>query len=143
MLHLLFACTVWGHNLGVRMALHIADGSTTSRMEATFRVMLRWAIVAPQHMRDSKLYLLALQIPLHGHIMKKTVRYFGTLEWDKLVFSAVQWLASVVEGRELQELQQQLHWPRWAAGFVSSTVAELEGTGSYHSTTHAARSHRM
>ena len=50
-------------------------------------------------MRDSALYLLTTQIPLHGHIMKQTVWYFGTLERDKVVFSAAQWLASVAEGQ--------------------------------------------
>ena len=58
MSHLLFACTAWGHNFGVHLALWVTDGSTTGRMEAIFGAMLCWAIAAPQHMRDSALYLL-------------------------------------------------------------------------------------
>ena len=66
----LFACTAWGHNFGVRLALHVADGSATGRMDVIFRTMLGWNIAAPQHMYDSALYILIAQIPLRGHIVK-------------------------------------------------------------------------
>ena len=83
--HMLFGCVVWGHCFGSQLRLRSAGGSNGSagKLEALYRALLRWALTAPRSTCGASLYLLMAMLPLHGLIIKATVRYFGGLERNK------------------------------------------------------------
>ena len=85
MSHILFGCLVWGHSFGTQLCLHGASGISGSvgKLEALYQASFRWALAAPMSTRGTSLYLLAATLPLHGLIIKATVRYFEGLEHDK------------------------------------------------------------
>ena len=98
-------------------------------MEAFYRATLRWAVGAPTDMRAAALHLITASIPLHGLILKHTVRYYGTLERDKAAYCAVEdALATADTQSDADQLRYQLlhlRQPRWAADFVRSAVEEV------------------
>ena len=85
---MLFGCVVWGHCFGIQLRLRGAGGTSYSagKLEALYRALLRWALAVPKSIRGASLYLLVALLPLHGLIIKATVRYFGGLEHDKCRF---------------------------------------------------------
>ena len=91
-------------------------------MEALYRAALRWSVGAPADMHAAALHFITATIPLHGLIIKHTVHYYGTLEHDKVAYSAVEEALAIAA---TQDHVDQLHFqlqhlcqPRWAASFV-------------------------
>ena len=107
-------------------------------MEALFCTALRWSVGAPTDMHAAALHLIMAFIPLHGLILKCTVRYYGTLEHDKAAYCAVEEaLAAAANQDDTDQLHFQLQHlcqPRWAAGFARSAVEEIknEQRGKHH-----------
>ena len=98
-------------------------------MEALYCAALRWPVGAPTDMRTVALHLITETIPLHGLILKHTVRYYGILEHDKVTYCAMEEaLATAATQDDADQLHyqlQHLHQPRWAADFVRSVVEEV------------------
>ena len=73
-------------------------------------------------MRAVALHFITATIPLHGLIIKHTVRYYGTLEHDTVVYSTVEEaLVTAATQDDVDQLHVQLQHlcqPWWAAGFV-------------------------
>ena len=109
--------------------LRHAGCSTTSKMEALYCTVLRWSVGKPPDMHAAVLHFITDSIPLHGLILKHTVRYYGTLEHDKAAYCAVEEaLATAATQDHANQLHfhlQHLHQPRWAAGLVQSAVEEI------------------
>ena len=81
-------------------------------------------------MHTVALHLITLSIPLHGLILKHTVRYYGILKRKKAAYCAVEEAlvtAATQDGADQLHFQlQHLYQPWWAAGFVQSAVEEIE-----------------
>ena len=59
-------------------------------MEVLYCAALRWSVGVPTDMRAAALHFMTATIPLHGLILKHTVRYYGILEHDKAAYCALE-----------------------------------------------------
>ena len=76
-------------------------------MEALYCAALRWSVGVPTDMHAAALHFIMATIPLHGLILKHTVRYYGTLEHDKAAYSAME---EALVTAPTQEHIAQLHF---------------------------------
>ena len=83
---------------------------SVGKLGVLFHRLLRWAILAPAHIRGAVLYPLTHTIPLHGLMVKQMVRYFGQLEGERQIY----WSATAVGAAA------HVAKPRWAAHFVNA-----------------------
>ena len=95
-------------------------------MEVLYCTAMRWSVGAPTDMRAVAIHFITVSIPLHGLILKHTVRYYGILEHDKAVYCAMEEaLVTATTQNHADQLHfqlQHLRQTRWAAGFVQSAV---------------------
>ena len=99
-------------------------------MEALYHAALRWSVGASTDMCAAALHFSTASIPMHGLIVKHTVRYYGIPEHDKAAYCAMEEAlvtAATQDGADQLHFQlQHLYQPWWAAGFVQSAVEEIE-----------------
>ena len=105
-------------------------------MEVLYHAALRWSVGAPTDMHAVALHFITASIPLHGLILKHTVRYYGMLEHEKAAYCAVEEaLATASTQEHVDQLHFQLQYlrqPWWAASFVRGAVEEILERAAQH-----------